>query len=141
VGSNDSGGMILSSYSTCMVVGHAGHSLDESLDVGGLIGVNYGSIIASYCHGDVQGISYVGGFVGANLGSITACYSAGKVKGTRQVGGFAADGNGAINGTITRSFWNIETSGQLSSYGGTGLTTSQMQTVGTFRDAGWDGIL
>jgi hypothetical protein len=140
VGGNHSGGTILSSYSTCMVVGHGIYYLDESVDVGGLIGVNSatGSIVACYSHGDVEGMNVVGGFVGDNSGSITACYSAGRVKGNWQVGGFAAYGNGVC--TITRSFWNIETSGQRNSCGGTGLTTSQMQTLDAFRDAGWDFV-
>ena len=42
------------------------------------------------------------------------------------------------NSIVNNSFWNTETSGQLTSDGGTGRTTSQMQMQNTFTDAGWD---
>jgi len=41
---------------------------------------------------------------------------------------------------VTFSFWDIETSGQSTSAGGTGKTTAQMQTMSTFTDAGWDFV-
>jgi hypothetical protein len=43
-------------------------------------------------------------------------------------------------GTITASFWDTETSGQVTSDGGTGLSTIEMQTLSTFIDAGWDFV-
>ena len=41
---------------------------------------------------------------------------------------------------ITASFWDMEASGRVSSSGGIGKTTAEMQTVSTFLDAGWDFI-
>jgi hypothetical protein len=41
-------------------------------------------------------------------------------------------------GDVTRCFWDTQTSGLSFSYGGTGLTTTEMQTAITFLDAGWD---
>jgi hypothetical protein len=41
---------------------------------------------------------------------------------------------------VTNSFWDIETSGQTSSAGGTGKTTAEMQTASTFLEAGWDFV-
>ena len=38
------------------------------------------------------------------------------------------------------SFWDMETTGQTTSNGGTGLTTAEMQTAATFLEAGWDFI-
>jgi inhibitor of cysteine peptidase len=38
------------------------------------------------------------------------------------------------------SFWDMETSGQTASDGGTGLATAEMQTTSTFLDAGWDFV-
>jgi hypothetical protein len=35
-------------------------------------------------------------------------------------------------------FWDVETSGKTTSRGGTGKTTTEMQTASTFLDAGWD---
>ncbi len=42
------------------------------------------------------------------------------------------------NASITNSFWDIETSGQITSAGGIGKTTEEMKTNSTFLDAGWD---
>jgi hypothetical protein len=42
--------------------------------------------------------------------------------------------------TVTASFWDIDTSGQATSAGGTGKTTAQMQTQSTFTDYGWDFV-
>jgi len=41
---------------------------------------------------------------------------------------------------VTASFWDTQTSGQATSAGGTGMTTGEMQTAGTFLDAGWDFV-
>ena len=53
----------------------------------------------------------------------------GKVTGTRDVGGLVGYNYG---GTITNSFWNTTTSGQLTSNGGTGKTNAQMMQLSTF---------
>jgi hypothetical protein len=37
-------------------------------------------------------------------------------------------------------FWDIQTSGQSRSQGGTGKTTVEMQTAATFLEAGWDFV-
>jgi len=70
-------------------------------------------------------------------GSVTQCYSTGKVSGKDHVGALAAWNYG---GRVTASFWDIQTSGQATSDGGTGKTTAQMQTAKTFLDAGWDFV-
>jgi len=41
---------------------------------------------------------------------------------------------------VTSSFWDIQTSGQTISAGGTGKTTAEMKTRSTFTDAGWDFV-
>jgi hypothetical protein len=43
-------------------------------------------------------------------------------------------------GTITTSFWDMQTSGQTTSDGGTGKTTTEMQTASTFLEADWDFV-
>ena len=43
-------------------------------------------------------------------------------------------------GTVRNTFWDIETSGQATSAGGTGKTTAQMQDIDTFSGAAWDII-
>ncbi|UCG56819.1 MAG: hypothetical protein JSU70_18375 [Phycisphaerales bacterium] len=147
VGSNSED--ILACYSTGTVTGHA--------YVGGLIG-NNGSDI-SYCYSicSVTGNSYVGGLVGSHTGGVTLggdeipafirdCYSAGVVHSVGiMTGGLVGsnspwDAGFASNGIVERSFWDIETSGQSDSAGGTGKTTAEMKIASTLLEAGWDFI-
>jgi len=58
------------------------------------------------------------------------------VTGNSSVGGLV----GANNGTVSNSFWDIETSGQATSGGGTGKTTVQMQDISTFSGTGWSMV-
>ena len=44
---------------------------------------------------------------------------------------------GENRGTVSNSFWDVRTSGQATSDGGTGKTTTEMQDISTFSDAGW----
>ncbi|MHC4705099.1 MAG: GLUG motif-containing protein, partial [Planctomycetota bacterium] len=108
-------------------------------DIGGLVGANSGLISNCSSAANVSGTSRVGGLVGSNnhgagLAEITKCYAVGAVDGTARVGGLA----GHNNSEILDSFWDVQTSGQTASDGGNGRTTTQMQTPGTFLDAGWD---
>jgi len=64
--------------------------------------------------------------VTASNTSVTTSYSAGSVTGGNDVGGFIGDGDG--DGTeVTDCYWDTQSSGQTDSYGGTPLTTSEMQ--------------
>jgi hypothetical protein len=108
--------------------------------VGGLAGYNgHGSIMSDcYATGDVSGHWKVGGLVGDNPypegGYITRCYSIGKVTGA----GGGLVGFNYKGGMTYDSYWDIETSGRTSSYGGTGKTTAAMKQQGTF--VGWDFV-
>jgi hypothetical protein len=127
-------GDISASYSTCA----ASAVSSGNQGVGGLVGVTAGSITTCYSSGPVSGERVIGGLVGWNYQSnITNSYSTGKVSGDQNIGGLVGktDQNG---GKVTGCFWDVETSGQSSSAGGTGLTTGKMQTASTFLDAGWD---
>ena len=121
-------GSITTSYSAGTVSGNSG--------VGGLVGDNDGSITSSYSTGMVTGDDYVGGLVGFNFigSSITTCYSTGEVSATSwEVGGLVGDSMSRAE--VHNSFWDIETSGQTSSAGGTGKTTAEMQMESTY--IGW----
>jgi hypothetical protein len=107
-------------------------------DVGGLTAGNYGTITNSYNTGAVWANSDVGGLVGENYGTIDKCYSTGAVSGERRFGGFVSFN--WEDSIITASFWDMETSGQATSAGGSGKTTAEMQTGTTFLDAGWDFV-
>jgi hypothetical protein len=105
--------------------------------IGGLVGYSHGAVTHCYSTGVVSGGSYVGGLVGWNDGgSVTQCYSADAVAGTMSLGGLVAWNSGGV----TNSFWDMQTSGQAVSAGGTGKTTAEMQTAKTFLDAGWDFV-
>ncbi|MCD4829200.1 MAG: T9SS type A sorting domain-containing protein [Candidatus Cloacimonetes bacterium] len=157
VGTNGQSSTISNCYSTASVAGVN--------CVGCLAGASFGTIGDSYSTGSVNGtVNYIGGLVGGCSGSIINCYSTGSVNGISKVGGlvgyvYGSDGSvincystGSVNGTenfigglvgsnastVTSSFWDIETSGQTTSAGGTGLTTTEMQALATYIDAGWD---
>ena len=69
-------------------------------------------------------------------GAVSNSYSTGSVTGNDYVGGLVG-----FNGyAVINSFWDIETSGQATSAGGTGKTTAQMQDISTFSGAGWNII-
>jgi hypothetical protein len=88
--------------------------------------------------------SGVGGLAGSNTGEVIDCFSTGSVTNTPWAGG-AQPGSGGLvglnySGSISSSFWDIQTSGQMTSAGGTGLTTAEMQTTSTFLEVGWDFV-
>ncbi|WP_170932507.1 MBG domain-containing protein [Belliella buryatensis] len=110
--------------------------------VGGLAGRQHsgGSLNNSYTDVEVfsSGI-HLGGFVGLNNdgGTINTSYSVGKVTGSgSDIGGFT--GFMDNGGRAQNCFWDTETSGLLSSAGGTGKSTAEMKTLTTFTDANWD---
>ena len=109
-------GSITNSYTTGSVTG------DSSL--GGLVGNNRGTITSSYTTVSVTGDSSLGGLVGNNRGTITNSYATGLVSGRQSVGGLVGRNR---RGTITGSYWNINTSGIRTSAGGMGKTTQALQ--------------
>ena len=123
---------INSSYSSGSVVGN--------FQVGGLLGANYFETIISnsYSFADVQGDDVVGGLIGQNgYSTIQNCFSIGNVVGNTRVGGLIGY---CYNSSFENSFWNIDTSGQSTSSGGTGKTTLELKTLSTFIEAGWDFV-
>ena len=142
-------GAIINSYATGEITG--------TDHVGGLVGFSDGSIINSYATGTVTGGSRVGGLVGSNNGDITNSYATGDVSGRDHVGGLVGDNNsgsiinsyatglvrgnsnfgrvggliGVNSGSVTASYWNAQTSDQLTSAGDNGVTsatTAQLQS-------------
>ncbi len=81
-----------------------------------------------------------GGFVASVYMSteVKDCYSTGLVTGPgASLGGFCAGNWGAI----TDCFWDDETSGMLTSDGGTGQDTIYMKDWGIFITASWDMVV
>ena len=139
VGYNDDG-VINNSYSTGEVTG-----LESSIATGGLVGYNDGGMVNnSYSTSQVSGDREVGGLVGLNVGTegkINNSYSTGQVRGSFNVGGLVGDND---QGTVENSYWDVTTSEQLQSDGGTSQTTVQLQSptsaTGIYEawTSGWD---
>ena len=153
VGKND--GTVSYSYSTVNVISDSG--------AGGLIGGNTGAVSNSYSTGNVNGDSSAGGLMGENTGTVSNSYSTGNVTGDSGAGGLIAANGGTVSnsystgsvngneylgglvgysdqGTVSGSFWDTQTSGQSTSDGGTGKTTTEMKSIATFSGAGWNII-
>jgi filamentous hemagglutinin family protein len=114
-------------------------------DAGGLVGHLEGSTVTqSYATGPVLGGSNVGGLVGNVLANSTVSlsYSTGDVRGSSAVGGLV--GNNA--GSVTQSYWDINTSGQptigIGSGTGsvTGLTTRQLKGLDPLSGSGSNAV-
>ena len=121
---------------------------DSSYYLGGLCGYNYyGTISNCYATGSVTGgndSDSLGGLCGYNIsGTITNCYATGSVSGGSRLGGLCGYQYGS-SALIQNSFWDTQTSDRGSvgsnNYGATGLSTTQMQDIDTFLDAGWDFV-
>jgi hypothetical protein len=112
-------------------------SVTGGLMVGGLVGYSYGGVLNSYSTGSVAGDDYVGGLVGTDYGTVSNSYSTGSVTSDDYAGGLVGEG-GYIN--PTDSFWDIETSGQATSNGGTGKNTTEMKDIATFTDVATEGL-
>ncbi len=101
-------------------------------DAGGFVLLNYGTITNSYVTGSIIAMWNIGGFVQTNYEGaiIDKSYSAIELTASGNIGGFAFVNDGAID----NSFWDEELSGSVSSVGGTGKITSEMQDIDTFMD-------
>ena len=161
VGTNE--GIVINSHAMVRILGR------QSDNVGGLIGWNAvnAQVINSYAGGDVGGDAHVGGLTGINRGSITNSYADGEVSGNSSVGGLVGvnqissamisnsyaigrvqgSGGGLVatnGGDIRASYWNTETGGSQGRHG-SGRSTQQMQlptaAIGIYEawdDADWD---
>jgi len=91
------GGTVSDSYSTGNVTDYPyiGHH------IGGLIGMNDGTVSNSWFSGEVNGYENVGGLVGFNEGSVSSSYSSGNVDGADKVGGLVGMNH---HGTVTNSY-------------------------------------
>ena len=102
-------------------VGLVGGSIKGLSSVGGLIGLNYGTVSNSYATGSVSGANNrVGGLVGASYGMINNSYATGNITGHSNVGGLAGFiGSAQKSGTISNSYATGSVTG--TGYGSGGL--------------------
>jgi filamentous hemagglutinin family protein len=140
------GGLVGFNFYDLITTVYATGNVSGSNVVGGLVGYNQNSYIGTtYATGSVSGSSGIGGLVGYMgynntvpsdyywwlVGTISISYAIGHVSGSTGVGGLV----GYNHGGVSDSFWNLTTSGQATSAGGTGMTTAQMQDVANFTSA------
>ena len=141
IGFTRTGGLVASIVADGNVTGsYFAGSVNGTRWVAGLVAENEGGTVTnSYSSGGVTGrdySGYVGGVVGFNLwGTISNCYSTSIINGKAPVGGLVGDNS---EGTVDESLWDIQTSGQPTSHGGTGKTTTEMKNIATFAGAGWN---
>jgi type II secretion system protein G len=129
VGYNSTGCTIENCYATGEVTGDS--------YTGGLAGQNNGTIENCYTTGNVNGVNRTGGLVGYNSTGCTIenCYATGEVTGDSYTGGLV----GRNSGTITNSYYNLETTGQSDDDGrGSPLTTAKMKDQVNFSN--WDFV-
>ena len=113
----------------------------SSSNIGGFVGQNGmsvqdGDINDCYSRGSVTGDYMVGGFAGNHTytgSTLTHVYSTGSVTANTRAGGLVGE---VFDCTVSDSFWDTETSGWMTSAGGTGKTTAEMMTLSTFTN--WD---
>jgi hypothetical protein len=109
--------------------------------IGGIVGNNYSTIKNCYNSGTIYGNQSAGGItgVGGDKKAIINCFNIGVVEGFKEIGGIVGnfedfyDDNGATN-----SFWDVKASGISKSWGGKGLSTSEMKDKATYTEVGWD---
>ncbi len=110
----------------------------SAFTAGGLVDNNTGTITNSYAIAAVVGheaipsmTGYSGGLVASNSGTISDSYSAGRIVNANlpSTGNYNGGLVGANypGGVVSNSYWDLQTSGQTFSDGGTGLTTAQLR--------------
>jgi filamentous hemagglutinin family protein len=115
-GTDTAGGLVGYNDTTGALAGDAAYAfVSDNQFAGGLVGVNLGSISASWAAGPVIATNAVGGLAGFNSGSITGSGASGAVTGSNEVGGLVG--------------WN-DASGALSADSAAGATVSTSSTYG-----------
>ncbi len=134
-GRNRVGGLVGHNLIYTINNSYAAGDVNGNDSVGGLVGYGEDIISNSYATGKVNGNDNVGGLVGCLFhNTVNNSYATGAVEGNSSVGGLA----GAGSGVFYNSYWDIQTTGQSTSVGGTGKTTTEMMQKATFTS--WDFI-
>lgn len=122
-------GKIEQSYSSSEVLGNR--------LTGGLVGFNTRHVSQSYSTGSVISQGTAGGLVGStgSKSTISQCYSTAAVYGGENSGGLI--GGKHDESTVVQSLWDKETSGQVASAGGVGLSSHEMKQSFWYALNGW----
>lgn len=135
------GSLIGQCYQSIANVCYSLGSVEGIGNLGGWSGLIFDSWVRDcFSHSNVSPSMSAGGFAGTIMQNsiIDKCYSNGYIDGGEaDIGGFAGM---IISATVENSFWDMDSSGQNESAGGTGKTTSEMQMVSTFTDLSSTGL-
>jgi filamentous hemagglutinin family protein len=137
VGVNTYSGTIDQSFATGAV--NADPVNGAATILGGLVGENDGAVSRSYATGavtEIYGVAqYVGGLVGYNAGgTVDQSYATGAVSGQRLTGGLIGSNN---SGAVTNSYWDVVSTGQVGSDGGSPSPPAGLKGVLPF---GFDSV-
>ena len=121
------GGSVSSSWSSGAVSG--------GRHVGGLVGEAPAKISSSWSSAAVLGGSYVGGLAGRGSGNISSSWSSGAVASNPFSGGFI----GAVynDGSVSDSYWSVETSGRDDSEAAIGVDSLQTVSAASWSADDW----
>lgn len=140
-GSSYTGGLVGYNEGCTISGSYSAANVNGGMSAGGLTGENStGSVIADcYARGAVTASDMAGGLTGYCMqSSLTNCYSTGSVtidQWNMMVGGLIPYQDMCV---INDCYWDIGTSGQPASSGGTGKLTVEMKDILTFTN--WDFI-
>lgn len=145
------GGLVGSNSNSSIDQSYATGYADAGDYVGGLAGYNSSSISNSYATGNARANGWIneyegfgpvgigsGGLVGYNQGTISNSYATGTARsenGVNVSGSGGVAGLGVIN-SVSGSYWDLSTSQNTGSRGGTGLSGSQIKQQASF--VSWD---
>jgi len=95
----------------------------DNLDIGGMVGVNSGTIKNCSFTGTVSGTERIGGIAGRNKvsGIIESCSASGTVYGDHYIGGIVGENQGVVRGCVNRAEVNTHVDHNSVSVVGTGL--------------------
>jgi len=141
------GGLIGKNFAATVSRCRAAGTVQGTTDVGGLIGRSAGGkTIDCYAVAGVTATTSTGGLVGFCGPScdceeyipsfVARSYAAGRVKGVAPGGLVGA----SLKSSVEASFWDIEATGCAISAGGEGKIASQMYSLTTYLNAGWDFV-
>ena len=141
----DAGGLVgtqSGNYNSLVITGiencSSGASATTLGSAGGLVALNVeASIVDSYATGEVNGAREAGGLVCDNIygGNSIRNYATGLVDVSQNTAGLDI-GDGAGPSIVRDSFWDTDSTGQLTSADGTGVSALQLTDMATFAD--WD---